>query len=93
MGKHLSSFFACLLLVCLLAQTPLWAESDNAAGSTSINKKLIQNLKEELAATLDLESTTQRRRAYKNIVRSSLSLIKKRPNTTATRSFMACWNY
>jgi len=79
MGKQLFSFFTCFLLACLLADIPLCADNDNASKSILIKKSLIQNLQDDLSATLEIESTIQRRKAFKNIVRHGLSLIKKHP--------------
>lgn len=63
--------FMPLFLICLLAQVSLWAEA------ADIDEVLIQKLEESLASTANIESTTQRRRALKRIVRNSLSLLKK----------------
>lgn len=71
------------LIACLLALVPPWAGADEPLPSTtdgpSISNRLIQDLEEELANSLDIESSTQKRRAFKNIVRDSLSLIKRHP--------------
>ncbi len=60
-----------LVLVCLLIQAPPRAEAADIDGAS------IQKLEESLAATAEIESTTQRRRTLKRIVRSSLSLLEK----------------
>lgn len=74
-------FFSPIVMMLLVSAPLRVIAQEEPTGPPRIPEHLILRLQEELAAAEDIESTTEKRRACKNTVRSAESLLEEYPDS------------
>lgn len=84
-SRHGSALSRLLAILLLAGMAPLWAAPDRASptnpGGSAIDGNSIRKLERELGDAAAIESTTERRRLLKNVVRHALALVERQPDS------------